>query len=132
MLRLHGIDIYVLEDLEEAVAAGASHAASLRGALDLMVLGVLAESPLHGYAIAQTIHDRAGRGLKVEEGSLYPALYRMEEKGWVRASWGRNDNNRRVRVYTITAAGKRRLDHERAAWASFADAVGRVVRVGRS
>lgn len=114
------------------MAEQTSNAASLRGALDLMVLGVLVEGPLHGYAIARTIHERAEEGVRVEEGSLYPALYRMEEKGWVRASWGRNDNNRRVRVYEITAAGEQRLEDERAAWLRFTDAVGKVIRVGGS
>lgn len=104
-----------------------SSTVSLRGTLDLMVLGVLTDGPQHGYAIARTIHERADEEIEVEEGSLYPALYRMEERGWVRASWGRNDNNRRVRVYTITAAGRRHLEHEREAWVGFSRAVAKVV-----
>lgn len=113
------------------MARKTSNAASLRGALDLMVLGVLETEPLHGYAIAQTIHDRADEQVRVEEGSLYPALYRMESKGWVRASWGRNDNNRRVRAYAITAAGQRRLEDERAAWLSFSEAVVKIAGLRR-
>lgn len=113
------------------MAKKASNAASLRGTLDLMVLGVLEDAPLHGYGIARTIHDRANEQVRVEEGSLYPALYRMEDKGWVRASWGHNNNNRRVRVYSITAAGRRRLENERAAWLRFAEAVGKIARLGR-
>lgn len=98
-----------------------------RGALDLLVLGVLESSPLHGYAIARAIEERSGDELQIEEGSLYPALYRMEEQGWLRASWGRNDNNRRVRVYELTERGAEHLAEERTAWDRFAAAVGRVV-----
>ncbi len=104
-----------------------SRTASLRGAMDLLLLGVLEDGPAHGYVIAREIRVRSGESLKVEEGSLYPALYRMEESGWVRASWGANENNRRVRVYRITAAGKRRLADERSAFTAFAHAVGKVV-----
>jgi len=75
---------------------------SLRGALDLLVLRVLAAEPLHGYAIARKVRTLTDDVLTVEEGSLYPALYRMERSGWLDATWGRNDNNRRVRVYTLT------------------------------
>lgn len=100
---------------------------SLRGALDLLVLGVLAEGPAHGYAIARAIRERSDENLTIEEGSLYPALYRIEENGWVRAAWGLNENKRRVRVYAMTAAGKRRLDDERQAFRVFSRAVADVV-----
>lgn len=106
---------------------GQTRTPSVRGALDLLVLGVLEGGPLHGYAIARRIEERSGAELQIEEGSLYPALYRMEERGWLRASWGRNDNNRRVRVYELTGQGAERLEHERGAWDRFAAAVGRVV-----
>ena len=100
---------------------------SLRGALDLLVLGILADGPAHGYAIARAIRDRSDENLTIEEGSLYPALYRIEENGWVRASWGLNENKRRVRVYAMTASGTRRLDDERQAFRVFARAVVDVV-----
>lgn len=106
-----------------------SRASSTRGTLDLLVLGVLEDGPLHGYAIARRVEERSGDELQIEEGSLYPALYRMEEQGWLRASWGRNDNNRRVRVYALTAAGARHLADERVAWDRFAAAVRRVAGV---
>ncbi len=103
-----------------------SRAASLRGAMDLLLLAVIEDGPAHGYAIARAIRERSGEALSVEEGSLYPALYRMEESGWVRAAWGANDNKRRVRVYKITAAGKRRLADERDAFRLFSRAVAKV------
>jgi len=100
---------------------------SLRGALDLVVLRVLVSEPLHGYAIARKVRATTDDVLTVEEGSLYPALYRMERNGWLDASWGRNDNNRRVRVYSLTAEGRTQLESELKGWASFSRAVNKVV-----
>jgi len=99
----------------------------LRGALDLLVLRVLDVEALHGYAIARKIRTLTHDALNIEEGSLYPALYRMERSGWIEASWGRNENNRRVRVYDLTTEGKAQLDRELAGWEAFAAAVGKVV-----
>jgi PadR family transcriptional regulator, regulatory protein PadR len=83
---------------------------SLQGTLDLLVLKILSRRPrLHGYAITTTIRDISGELLRVEEGSLYPALHRMEEAGWIRAEWVTNDTGRRARVYEVTAAGKKQL-----------------------
>ena len=84
------------------------------GTLILLVLRVLDSGPLHGYAIAQRISQRSGEMLKVEEGSLYPALQKMLRKGWVRAEWGLSDTKRRVRSYRLTAAGRVQLESERA------------------
>ncbi len=88
----------------------------LQGTLDLLILKTLTVGPLHGYAIAQRILQRSDDVLVVEEGSLYPALYRMEEKGWISAEWGKSDNNRRAKYYSLTRAGRRQLNEETAIW----------------
>src|SRR6476661_8567151 len=88
----------------------------LQGTLDLLVLKTLTSGPMHGYAIAQRIQQRSNDVLVVEEGSLYPALYRMEAKGWISAEWGKSDNNRRADYYTRTRAGRKQLDEETAVW----------------
>ena len=100
---------------------------SLRGALDLLVLRVLNRGPLHGYAIGRVLREITDDALRIEEGSLYPALYRMERAEWVEASWGKNQNNRRVRIYTLTRNGEQQLAAELAGWESFAQAVRKVV-----
>lgn len=104
-----------------------SRSDTLRGALDLLVLRVLAAEALHGYAIARKIRALTHEALSIEEGSLYPALYRMERNGWVQASWGKNENNRRVRVYELTPEGHTQLERELAGWEAFTAAVGKVV-----
>jgi PadR family transcriptional regulator, regulatory protein PadR len=86
------------------------------GTLILLVLRVLDSGPLHGYAIAQRISRVSGEVLRVEEGSLYPALQKMLMKGWVRADWGLSDTRRRVRSYRLTAAGRKQLEAERAGY----------------
>jgi PadR family transcriptional regulator, regulatory protein PadR len=86
------------------------------GTLTLLVLRVLDSGPLHGYAIAQRIGALSGEVLRVEEGSLYPALQKMLRKGWVRAEWGMSDTGRRVRSYHLTPAGRRQLESERAGY----------------
>src|SRR5712692_3253015 len=88
----------------------------LQGTLDLLILKTLAAGPLHGYAIALRIQRRSDDVLVVEEGSLYPALYRMEEKGWITADWGKSENNRRAKFYSLTRAGRKQLDEETALW----------------
>jgi len=84
------------------------------GTLVMLVLRVLQTGPLHGYAIAQRIHQITSDVLQIEEGSLYPALQRILMKGWAKAEWGTSDTNRRVRVYRLTAAGRKQLDSEMA------------------
>jgi len=102
---------------------------SLSGALDLLVLKTLSRRPrLHGYALMTAIQDRSQDALRVEEGSLYPALHRMEEAGWVRAQWTVNDTGRRARVYELTAAGKKQLAAAETRWRVVASAVNRVLR----
>jgi PadR family transcriptional regulator, regulatory protein PadR len=102
---------------------------SLQGSLDLLVLKILSRRPkLHGYAIMSAIKDWSGEVLRAEEGSLYPALHRMEEAGWIRAQWITKENGRRARVYDLTAAGKKQLDTEEFRWQAVTSAVNRVLR----
>lgn len=90
---------------------------SLQGSLDLLVLKILSRrTRLHGYAIMSAIQDMSGDVLRAEEGSLYPALHRMEEAGWIRAQWITKDNGRRARVYELTAAGRKQLATEESRW----------------
>jgi transcriptional regulator len=99
----------------------------LRGTLDMLVLSTLGDEPMHGYAIALALQQTTDDVLRVEEGSLYPALYRMEKKGWVASSWGRSEANRRARYYRLTAAGKRHLAAQTEGWERFVEAVGKVI-----
>jgi PadR family transcriptional regulator PadR len=94
----------------------ATKAELLQGTLDLLILKTLSAGPMHGYAVAQRIQERSEDILVVEEGSLYPALYRMEEKRWISAEWGKSDNNRRAKFYSLTRAGRKQLDEETAIW----------------
>ena len=88
----------------------------LQGTLDLLILKTLSAGPMHGYSIAQRIQQRSAEVLVVEEGSLYPCLYRMEEKGWITAEWGKSENNRRAKFYSLTRAGRKQLEAETAIW----------------
>lgn len=102
---------------------------SLQGSLDLLVLKVLSRRPgLHGYAIMTAIQAISGERLRVEEGSLYPALHRMEEAGWIRARWVTKDSGRRARLYELTAAGKKQLGTEESRWQAVTAAINRVLR----
>jgi PadR family transcriptional regulator PadR len=102
---------------------------SLQGSLDLLVLKILSRRPrLHGYAIMTAIKDWSGEVLRAEEGSLYPALHRMEEAGWIRAEWIMKDTGRRARIYELTAACKKQLDVEESRWQAVTSAVNRVLR----
>ncbi len=99
----------------------------LRGTLDLMILKTLSWGPAHGYGIARWIEQCTGDVLRVEEGSLYPALHRLEEQGFVSADWGVSDLNRRARFYRLTAGGRKQLQASRDYWARFAAAVTKVL-----
>ena len=102
---------------------------SLQGSLDLLVLKILSRRPrLHGYAIMTAIKDGSGEVLRAEEGSLYPALHRMEEAGWIRAEWITKETGRRARIYELTAAGKKQLSAEESRWQAVTSAVNRVLR----
>jgi PadR family transcriptional regulator, regulatory protein PadR len=101
----------------------------LQGTLDLLVLRILSVGDrMHGFAITDRIEQISREALRVEGGSLYPALHRMEESGWVKSSWGVSDNNRRARYYMITAKGRRRLADEATRWEALTAAVARVLK----
>ena len=100
--------------------------ALLHGALDALILKTLARGPLHGYAIARFIEDTSGDALLVEEGSLYPALYRLERRGWVEAEWGTSELGRRAKLYRLTRDGRTQLAAEMATWRRFSDGVSRI------
>jgi transcriptional regulator len=102
---------------------------SLQGSLDLLVLKILSRRPrLHGYAIMSAIRESSGDVLRADEGSLYPALHRMEEDGWIRAEWVTKDTGRRARIYELTVAGKKQLADEESRWRVVTSAVNRVLR----
>ena len=102
---------------------------SLQGSLDLLVLKILSRRPkLHGYAIMTAIQEWSGDVLRADEGSLYPALHRMEEAGWIRGEWITKDNGRRARIYELTAAGRKQLATEESRWQTVTSAVNRVLR----
>ena len=102
---------------------------SLQGSLDLLVLTILSRRPkLHGYALMTAIKETSGEVLIAEEGSLYPALHRMEEAGWIRAEWVVKENGKRARIYQLNAAGKKQLAAEEMRWISVSSAINRVLR----
>jgi transcriptional regulator len=100
----------------------------VRGTLDLMILQSLELQPMHGYGIAQRLEQVSGGEFGVSPGSFFPALYRLESKGWVRGSWGTSENGRRARYYALTAAGKRQLGVERRNWDRITLAIQKVLR----
>jgi transcriptional regulator len=100
----------------------------LQGTLGVMILKALVLGPAHGYAVARWVEQTTDDVLQIEEGSLYPALRRLEDRGWVRSEWGLSENNRRARFYTLTARGRAHLKTEAAVWLRYAGAVTRVLR----
>jgi PadR family transcriptional regulator PadR len=100
----------------------------LQGTLDLLILRTLALEPQHGWGIARRIQQISREVLSVTQGSLYPALYRLEEQGWITAEWGMSENKRRAKFYRLTRAGERQLERETESWERFVAAVGRVLR----
>lgn len=105
-----------------------SNVGLLQGSLDLLVLKTLSWQPMHGFGIARWIQRLTEDALQVEEGSLYPALYRLEQRGLVKSEWRLTENNRRAKYYRLTPGGKRRLAEETATWQRFAVAVGKVLQ----
>jgi transcriptional regulator len=99
----------------------------LHGTLDALVLKTLSWGPRHGYAIARWIEATTGDALQIEEGSLYPALYRMERRGWIEAEWGKSELGRRAKFYRLTTPGREQLAVQTAQWAAFTTAVSRVL-----
>ena len=95
----------------------------LRGTLDMMVLKALSRGPRHGYAVARWIEEGSGVTLTIEEGSLYPALHRLERRGWIESEWGQSENNRRAKFYSLKKSGRSHLKAEAASWDRFAKAV---------
>ena len=100
----------------------------LQGTLDMLILKALSLGPLHGYGVGSRIRQMSGDVLRVEEGSLYPALYRVEAQGWVTSEWGVSDNNLRAKFYKLTRAGRKQLEVEGANWERLAKAVFKVMR----
>lgn len=103
----------------------------IRGTLDLLILKTLAWGPMHGLAVVRWIEQVTEDRLQVEEGALYPALHRMEHKGWLAAEWGMTDRNRRAKFYRLTAAGRRQLAAELSRWSRYTEAVGLVIAAPR-
>jgi transcriptional regulator len=100
----------------------------LQGTLDMLILAVLNSGPKHGFAIADRIHELSSAVLTVEEGSLYPALYRMERRGWIEAEWGVSVNNRKAKFYRLTKAGRRQYETESAGWKRVSTAIEQVMQ----
>ena len=100
----------------------------LQGTLELLILKTLAREPMHGYGIVKRIHTTVDDLLKIEDGSLYPALYRMEERGWIKSEWGLSENNRRAKFYSLTRAGRKQLDAECANWSRVSQAIARILQ----
>src|ERR1041385_4784913 len=102
----------------------------LQGTLDLLVLRILSFGAHHGHGIATAIQARSGDALLVDHGSLYPALQRLEQRGWIKGSWGTSDNNRRARFYTLTALGRKHLTIETGRWNRLVESIARVMDPG--
>lgn len=100
----------------------------LQGTLDMLILKTLALEPVHGYGVAQRIQQVSKDVLRINQGSLYPALRRLERRGWIEAEWGESDNNRRARYYRLTKAGRKQLGEETREWERLAQAVARILQ----
>lgn len=100
----------------------------LQGTLDVLMLKALSWGPQHGYGVAELIRMRSGEALNVEEGALYPALHRLERRGWLESEWGVSENNRRAKFYRLTGAGRAQLRASTQNWLAYADAVTRVLQ----
>ena len=98
-----------------------------QGTLDLLILKTVALAPQHGWAISERIQQISSDVLQVQQGSLYPALHRLERRGWIKADWGASENNRRAKYYKLTRAGRKQLDTEADAWRKLAAAIGQVL-----
>ncbi|PYQ68753.1 MAG: PadR family transcriptional regulator, partial [Acidobacteria bacterium] len=100
----------------------------VQGTLDLLILKVLANGPVHGWAIAQRIKQMSNEVLQFSQGSLYPALHKLEQQGWIEAEWGESENNRRAKYYSLTRAGRKMMAREAAQWERLSAAISLVVR----
>ena len=101
----------------------------LKGHLDLLLLSALAEGPAHGYLLIERLRERSGGAFDLPEGTVYPALHRLERRGWIGASWGASDNNRRAKFYELTRAGRKQLEAEAQDWQRLTAAVALVLRM---
>jgi PadR family transcriptional regulator PadR len=101
----------------------------VQGTLDLLLLKILALEPLNGWSVSQRLRQVSGDVLHVSDGSLYPALHKLEQEGWIRAEWRRSENNRRAKFYSLTVRGRRQLETEEASWARLSGAISQVVRL---
>ena len=101
-----------------------------QGTLDLLILKALSAQPVHGWAISERIRQASHEVLQVPQGSLYPALHRLERRGWIQAEWGTSENNRRAKFYELTRAGRKQLDVEADAWERLTRAVSLVLKIG--
>jgi PadR family transcriptional regulator PadR len=101
----------------------------VQGTLNLLLLKILALEPLHGWAIGQRLRQVSGNVLQVSDGSLYPALHKLENEGWIKAEWKPTENNRRAKFYTLTRAGRRQLENEAASWDRLSAAISQVIRI---
>jgi len=100
----------------------------LQGTLDMLILKAVSLGPLHGYGVLLRIQQISGERLKIEQGSLYPALYRLEHQGWIASEWGESENKRKAKYYRLTATGRRRLDSETVKWNQMADIIGAILK----
>jgi transcriptional regulator len=100
----------------------------LQGTLDMLILKAVSLGPLHGYGVLLRIRQISGERLKIEQGSLYPALYRLEHQGWIASEWGESENKRKAKFYRLTATGRRRLDAETTKWNEMADVIGAILK----
>ena len=103
----------------------------LQGTLDLLILQITALGPVHGYAIAQRLNQMSGEALQVQQGSLYPAVHRLEKRGWLRAEWRTTDTGREAKFYLLTPTGRRRLDVERTEWSRLTEAIALVLQTAK-
>ena len=104
----------------------------IQGTLDMLILKAISLGPLHGYGVLLRIQQISGERLKIEQGSLYPALYRLQAQGWIAGEWGESENNRRAKYYRLTAAGRKRLETETTKWNEMADVIAGILATARS
>lgn len=102
----------------------------LKGTLDMLVLRILQHGPSHGYGITRQLRELTANALRIDEGSMYPALYRMQKRGWIEADWALTETGRRAKVYSLTDSGRTHLEAEQSYWAQFSEAVARVMEPG--
>jgi len=100
----------------------------LQGTLDLLILKAVSLGPLHGYGVLLRIQQISGERLEIQQGSLYPALYRLEHQGWIHAEWGESENNRRAKYYSLTREGRKHFEREEQSWQRLASAIGVVLK----